>query len=297
MNEDQVTEIQVDDDDNITISDSDLFDGWDDDVVVAEESAESDEAPEVADQPAEEADQPEEKPVVPDTAPKTEESKTEEPQPDTDQYLELKHLDEIRKVSKEEAKVLAQKGMDYDRIRTKLGEAEQANEKLQKYESFLNEIKGDFATLDDLMTDTRARIMSDKDGISYEDAVQKVRTANQQAEQKAQEQAQPQVTRESVLEQMRQESCFAFKEKYPGVPAEKIPKEVWDDMMVTNNLVVSYERYVAASETNKKIDNLMAEIEAIKQNKINEEKAVGSLRNAGSAKVVDKYLEGWDDEY
>ena len=184
MNEDQMTELQVDDDANITISDSDLFDGWDDDSPVAEESTESDEVPEVADQPAEEPEQPEEPPQVQDDAPKTEEPKTEEPAPDTDQWLELKHLDEVRKVSKDEAKVLAQKGMDYDRIRSKLGEAEQANAKLQKYESFLNEIKGDFATLDDLMTDTRARIMSDKDGISYEDAVAKVKSANQQAEQK-----------------------------------------------------------------------------------------------------------------
>lgn len=296
MDEDQVTELQVDGDDNITISDADLFDGWDDDVAVAEESSEVVETPEVADQPDEEVEQPEEETVVPDTAPKTEEPKTEEPKPDTDQWLELKHLDEIRKVSKEEAKVLAQKGMDYDRIRGKLGEAEEANAKLQKYESFLNEIKGDFATLDDLMTDTRARILSDRESISYEDAVSRVKAANQQTEQKIQAQAQPQITREDVLEEMRRESCFAFKQKYPDVPAEKIPKEVWDDMNVTNNLVISYERYAAAAETNKKLENLMAEIEAIKQNKINEEKAVGSLRNAGSAKIVDKYLEGWDDD-
>ena len=296
MDEEQVTELQVDGDDNVTISDSDLFDGWDDDVAVTEESSDSDETPEVADQPDEEVEQPEEKPVVPDAAPKTEEPKPEEPKPDTDQYLELKHLDEVRKVSKEEARVLAQKGMDYDRIRTKYDEATSNIAKLQKYESFLNEIKGDFATLDDLMTDTRARILSDKESISYEDAVSKVKAANQHTEQKTQEQAQPQITREDVLEEMRRESCFAFKQKYPDVPAEKIPKEVWDDMQNTNSLVVSYERYVAANETNKKIENLMAEIEAIKQNKINEEKAVGSLRNAGSAKIVDKYLEGWDDD-
>ena len=294
MNEEMI-ELQVDDDANVTISDSDLFDGWDDNPPAPAEPAESDEAPEVADQPVEEASQPEEPPQVQDDAPKTEEPKTEEPAPDTDQWIELKHLDEVRKVSREEAKVLAQKGMDYDRIRGKLGEAEQANAKLQKYESFLNEIKGEFATLDDLMTDTRARIMSDKDGISYEDAVSKVKAANQQAEQKAQEPPKPEVTREDVLEQMRQESCLAFKHKYPDVPASKIPQEVWDDMQITNSLVLSYERYKASNETNKKIETLMAEIEAMKQNKINEEKAVGSLKNAGSVKTVDKYLEGWDD--
>ena len=298
MNEDQMNELQVDDESNITISDSDLFDGWDDTPTVAEESTESDEAPEVADQPDEEPERPEEPPQVQDDVPKTEEPVAEEPKPDTDQWLELKHLDEVRKVSREEAKVLAQKGMDYDRIRSKLNEAEQTNAKLQKYETFLNEIKGDFATLDDLMVDTKARIMSDKDGISYEDAVSKVKAANQQAEQKAQEEAkakeqsQPQVTRESILEQMRQDSITAFIAKYPDVKADKIPKEVWDDMQVTNSLVTSYEKY----NTRNELANIKAEIEALKQNKSNEEKAVGSLKNAGSVKTVDKYLEGWDDD-
>lgn len=298
MNEDQMNELQVDDESNITISDSDLFDGWDDTPTVAEESTESDEVPEVADQPDEEPERPEEPPQVQDDVPKTEEPVAEEPKPDTDQWLELKHLDEVRKVSREEAKVLAQKGMDYDRIRSKLNEAEQTNAKLQKYETFLNEIKGDFATLDDLMVDTKARIMSDKDGISYEDAVSKVKAANQQAEQKAQEEAkakeqtQSQVTRESILEQMRQESITAFIAKYPDVKADKIPKEVWDDMQVTNSLVASYEKY----NTRNELANIKAEIEALKQNKSNEEKAVGSLKNAGSVKTVDKYLEGWDDD-
>ena len=78
----------------------------------------------------------------PEDQPEPEPAKTEETEPteakqpdgqDTDQYLELKHFDEVKKVTKDEARVLAQKGMDYDRIRNKLGEAEESNAKLQKY--------------------------------------------------------------------------------------------------------------------------------------------------------------------
>lgn len=299
MNENTI-ELQVDNDANVTISDSDLFDGWDDDTPVAEESTESDAAPEMADQPTGEAEKPEEPPQVQDDAPKTEEPKTEEPKPDTDQYLELKHLDEVRKVSKEEARVLAQKGMDYDRIRNRLNDAEQAkdqvNAELQKYKSFLNEVKGEnFATVDDLMNDTRARIMSGKENISYEDALAKVTEANQQ---KAQQQA-PQPDRSAVIQEMRKASYKEFALAYPNVLPKDIPQEVWQDMERTNNLLASYERYTEKKDfenTKTELANIKAEIEALKQNKQNEEKAVGSLKTAGSAKTVDKYLEGWDDD-
>ena len=290
-------ELQVEDDANVTISDSDLFDGWDDDNSFAEESTESDEAPEVADQPTEEAKQPEEPPQVQDDAPKTEEPKPEEPKPDTDQYLELKHLDEVRKVSKEEARVLAQKGMDYDRIRGKLEEASNANAKLKVYEDFLTEIKGNFNTVEDLMADTRATILSEKENISYEDAMSKVKAANQQKEQATQ----PQFGSEEFIQQMKQRSYTAFAKKHPDILPKDIPAEVWEDVNTnTYNLETSYERYLAKSElanTKTELANIKAEIEALKQNKQNEEKAVGSLKTAGSAKTVDKYLEGWDDEY
>lgn len=291
--EENTVEVQVDDG-SANYTEDVLFDGWDDDVdFPKEEAAEKETVTE--DQPTESEHQPEETPTVQEEAPKTEEPKTEEPKPDTDQYLELKHLDEVRKVSKDEAKVLAQKGMDYDRIRGKLGEAEEANTRLKKYEDFLNEIKGDFATLDDLMTDTRAKIMSDKDGISYEDAVTKVKAAHQQSEQKPQQE-----TGESAIQQIRKASYQQFAQAYPNVLPKDIPQEVWQDMELTNNLVASYERYNEKKQfesTKTELANLKAEIEALKQNKINEEKAVGSLKTAGSTKTVDKYLEGWDDEY
>lgn len=293
---DEMIELQVTDSDenSLTISNDDLLDGWDDDVTPTEESTESDVAPEVADQPTGETSQTEENPAVQSEAPKTEEPKAEEPQPDADQYLELKHFDEVRKVSKDEAKVLAQKGIDYDRIRGRLGEAENTIQKLQKYETFLKEIQGDFKSIDDLMTDTRARVMSDKDGISYEDAVKKVQEANQPKPQQA-----PQEDRSAVIRAMKQASYEEFARMYPDILPKDIPVEVWQDMEKTNDLVVSYEKYTTKQElasTKSELANIKAEIEAIKQNKINEEKAVGSLKTSGSAKTVDKYLEGWDDE-
>ncbi len=216
----------------------------------------------------------------PEDQPEPEPAKTEETEPteakqpdgqDTDQYLELKHFDEVKKVTKDEARVLAQKGMDYDRIRNKLGEAEEANAKLQKYESFLNEIKGDFATLDDLMNDTRARVMADKENISYEDALKKVKEANQQPEPKKE----PEVDMNAVIQQIRKQSFQEFAQTYPDVKPTDIPKEVWEDLEKTNNLLASYVKYEA-----KKIKDENA---VLKKNAENKSRSVGSMKSSGNS--------------
>ena len=94
---------------------------------------------------------------------------------------------------------------------------------------------------------------------------------------------------------MRKESLSTFLQVYPTVKAKEIPQEVWDDMAVTNSLVASYAKY-EAKLVKQEAEKLKTENEILKQNKANEEKAVGSLKTSGSAKTVDKYLEGWDDD-
>ena len=235
------------------ISDAEFDEMWDSeegDGMFAEEASDD------------EADQPAEEPEATEPA----------EEPDTDQWLELKHFDEVRKVSKEEAKALAQKGMDYDRIRGKV-------DKLQKYEDFLNEIKGDFASLDDLMDDTRARLKADKDGISYEDALNKIKEAPAKTKQ----------VKEEVLEQIRQESIQAFAEAHPDIQAQDIPQEVWEDVFRTNNLEASYAKYVA-----KKMKDENA---VLKNNAKNKSRSTGSMRSAGKAQR-DEIDEMWyEDDY
>lgn len=235
---------------------------------------------------AEEADQQTTEPVETEEAEPTE---TEQPKDDgADQYLELKHLGEVKKVTKDEATVLAQKGMDYDRIHGKLDEANTELAKLKGYESFLKELQGDFATIEDLMNDTRARVKADKEGISYEDALAKVKEANKPKEEPA---PQPTITKESVFEQMAQESITAFLQKYPTVKADKIPKEVWDDMQLTHNLVASYERYTA-------MQKLAQENETLRKNAENKARSIGSMKSSGSKSQRDEIDEMWyDDDY
>ena len=232
-----------------------------------------------------EADQQSEEPAETEEAEPTE---VEQSQDDgADQYLELKHFDEVKKVTKEEAKELAQKGMDYDRIRGKLNEANTNIEKLQKYEQFLNELKGGFPSIEALMDDTRARLLSDKEGITKEQALARVQSARQQAEQ---QQNKAQVDINSVLETMRRESLTAFKQAYPDVRAKDIPQEVWDDMRSTNNLVASYAKYVAKK--------LTEENATLKKNAENKARSTGSMKSSGNKSQRDEIDEMWyDDDY
>ena len=248
--------------------------------------ADDDDAGFVETDTVEEADQQTTEPVETEEAEPTE---TEQPKDDgADQYLELKHLGEVKKVTKDEATVLAQKGMDYDRIHGKLDEANTELAKLKGYESFLKELQGDFASIEDLMNDTRARVKADKEGISYEDALAKVKEANKPKEEPA---PQPTITKESVFEQMAQESITAFLQKYPTVKADKIPKEVWDDMQLTHNLVASYERYTA-------MQKLAQENETLRKNAENKARSIGSMKSSGSKSQRDEIDEMWyDDDY
>ena len=259
------------------ISDSDFDAMWADDDSNDEVFA----APE----PEAEADQPEAQ--EPETTEETEPTEAEQPsEPDTDQYLELKHFDEVKKVNKEEAKVLAQKGMDYDRIRGKLEEANAVNARLQKYEEFLNELKGGFASIDDLMNDTRARLIADKEGITREQALERVKSANQQKEQ-AQQQAQ--FNRNAVYEEMRRESLTSFIAAFPGVKAAEIPQEVWDDMRITNNLVASYAKYQAKK--------LADENAVLKKNAENKARSTGSMKSAGKPQRDEIDAMWYEDDY
>ena len=233
---------------------------------------------------SEEADQPsEESAVTEETEPTESDAQAETPDQD---YLELKHFDTVKKVNKDEAKVLAQKGMDYDRIRGKLDEATAINAKLQKYEDFLNELKGGFNSIDDLMNDTRARLIADKEGITREQALERVKSANQQ---KQQLQQQAQINRNQVYEEMRRQSLTAFLSAFPGVKAKDIPQEVWDDMKSSNNLVASYAKYQAKK--------LADENAVLKKNAENKARSTGSMKSAGKTQRDEFDAMWYEDDY
>ena len=293
MDENDVQLVDQDDVNGSDLPDETVFDGWDDGFPVYVSTDDDGAVSTDDDVDDNQADQPEPEPDTPEQpAEQTETEPTEEKVPeaeDADQYLELKHFDEVKKVSKAEAKTLAQKGMDYDRIRGKLSDAEANVAQLTKFRDFLEELRGNYPSIEALMDDTRARVLADKENISYEEAVAKVQTSAKQKE------AEQRTSPEAINKLMREQSFETFLRNYPTVKAADIPKEVWDDVVKTNSLTASYANY-QNKLLNAELEKIKGEIEILKQNKVNEDKAVGSLKTSGTSKNTDKYLEGWDDD-
>ena len=262
-------------------------DGWPTEWTGAVEEDDGDEGE--TDEVTTEADQPTEEPKPEETkdAEKPAETEPEQKTEEEDQFLELKHMDTVRKVNRDEAKVLAQKGLDYDRIRGERDAMQKDYAQLKKYESFLNDLNGDFPSIDAMMTDTRARMLAEKEGISYADAVAKVGVMQQgaQPQQTQVQQGQPKVP-----------AVDQFVQKYPGVKAEEIPQAVWDEVKRTGDLVGAYENYQNTKVKDEKIKNLELEIETLKQNQKNAARSTGSATSSGKTSGKSLIQQLWDED-
>lgn len=264
-------------------------DGWDavvwgndDGADVEEDGGEESpvsEEPE-ADQPKDDAKQEPEKAAEPAETKPAAETEGE------DQFLELKYMDQSRKVNREEAKVLAQKGLDYDRIRGERDSLKEAGKKLEKYESFLNELKGDFPDIDSMITDTRARMIADKEGIPYADAVAKAKLMHPDKPQEAKRADQMQADNPVVR----------FIQQYPGVKAEEIPQSVWDDMKANGgDLAAAYGKYERQKQADE-IASLKDEIATLKQNQKNAARSTGSASSAGKTNAKSLIQQMWEED-
>jgi hypothetical protein len=290
MNENQITpeveevESQIEGAETETDADED---GWPTEWTDAAEESDDNEGE--TDEVTTEADQPTEEPKTEETkdADKPAEPEPEQKIEEQDQFLELKHMDTVRKVNRDEAKVLAQKGLDYDRIRGERDAMQKDYAQLKKYENFLNELKGDFPSIDAMMTDTRARMLAEKEGISYADAVAKVGVMQQgaQPQQTQVQQGQPKVP-----------AVDQFVQKYPGVKAEEIPQAVWDEVKRTGDLVGAYENYQNTKVKDDKIARLEQEIETLKQNQKNAARSTGSATSSGKTSSKSLIQQLWDED-
>jgi len=222
-----------------------------------------------------------------------------EGEPDQAESFVLKHLGEEKSVSRDEVVALAQKGLDYDRIREKWDGVKDDVARLRMYESFLTELaEARGGDIDGLIDETRIRTLIARAEAKGEDlspaaaAAQavKMRTefvpagyAPADPEAERQERSQREVAR--------------FMEKYPDVKAESIPKEVWDDMNQSDgDLLGAYQRF----ENRKLKDEIKAlkkDLEDVKQQKKNKARSTGSTKSAGSSAGRDAFDEGWDAEF
>lgn len=217
-----------------------------------------------------------------------EETKPEEPKPETEnQRFKLKYNGEESEVDREKVIELAQKGMDYDRIKQERDEFKADGATMQRYkeqDGFLKDLaESAGVTVEKLMEQTKVRVLMSKDPkLTEEDALKQVR----EAAKKATEKKETEKATEPSPEERRQAMFAGFMQAYPNVKADEIPKEVWEDAGRTFDLTGAYQRW-----ENRK---LKAEIELLRQNNKNKERSTGSRKSVGSAKPKDDFDDAWD---
>ena len=210
----------------------------------------------------------------------------------------LRHMDETKNVGEAEMVTLAQKGMDYDRIRAKYDESKPAMEILSIFAKQKGVSVADYVSF--LRTEAKKA-----DGLSEAEARRSIeledreaavtaREAEQAAERQAAEQANAAA---NAAAQRRKADIDEFAREYPDVARnpDAIPKVVWDAVAAGSSLTVAYAKYTA-KQAREEAERTRSAAQAAQQNIKNAARSTGSMQSAGqNAGGRDPFLEGWGE--
>ena len=210
----------------------------------------------------------------------------------------LRHMDETKNVGEAEMVTLAQKGMDYDRIRAKYDESKPAMEILSIFAKQKGVSVADYVSF--LRTEAKKA-----DGLSEAEARRSIeledreaavtaREAEQAAERQAAEQSNAAA---NAAAQRRKADIDEFAREYPDVARnpDAIPKEVWDAVAAGSSLTVAYAKYTA-KQAREEAERTRSAAQAAQQNIKNAARSTGSMQSAGqNAGGRDPFLEGWGE--
>ena len=283
--ETEVIETEVSDAEEVKAVDIADDEEWGDDLDFSDLNAEDDGDDEVIEFGVE-ADQPDEEPDVEPEAPEAEKPAEEQKDDTADQRFNLKHLDEVKEVNRDEVIQLAQKGMDYDRIRTERDAMKADYGQLQDMKAFMQELADNSGmSIEDFVIGARAKLMMAKDETLTEEAAMKQLKAKAVEDNKPPEEDTRQ-QQEAELREKRMADVKKFNTLYPNVKAEDIPPEVYSTARDTGDLAGAYSAW--------RIKQLEEEIAVSAKNKKNENRSTGS-RKTGGKSVFDNFDAMWDD--
>ena len=205
----------------------------------------------------------------------------------------LKYMGEEKEFSREDTIALAQKGMDYDRVKDKLSEANQLAESNAEAAEFVK-FMADSMGVDpaEFMLSAKAGSLSKKEGISLEEAKGRLRLEAREksiaAREKALEEKAKAEKQESDAQAQRLQQLTDFMKAYPTVKAADIPQEVFQKAHKEGiPLVAAYAMHEAAAAK--------AELETARQNAENAKASVGSASTSGKHQTVDEFDASWYD--
>ena len=286
-----------------------FLDGWGDEQTAqdAPETSETAEGEDTAEEETEPASETEGAQSAPDggaaetaaeTGAEAQTETTEQKADAPEKTWTLRHMDETKNVGEAEMVTLAQKGMDYDRIRAKYDESKPAMEILSIFAKQKGVSVADYVSF--LRTEAKKA-----DGLSEAEARRSIeledreaavtaREAEQAAERQAAEQANAAA---NAAAQRRKADIDEFAREYPDVARnpDAIPKEVWDAVAAGSSLTVAYAKYTA-KQAREEAERTRIAAQAAQQNVKNAARSTGSMQSAGqNAGGRDPFLEGWGE--
>ena len=202
----------------------------------------------------------------------------------------LKYMDEEKTVSREEVVTLAQKGMDYDRVRRRLDEAGSALKEYKELKGKLG-LRGEQLrwmdelareqgkSLDEILEEAHVQLLMGKSGKSEEVC----RTSARQQKEEWQ--------RGNSARQRRNDEITDFFRVYPEQAKDpgKIPKSVWEQVKGGETLLNAYRNYEVES-----LRKELAQQKAERQRLQDQVRTTGSQSSRGS-KWTDPFDAIWYD--
>ena len=209
----------------------------------------------------------------------------------------LRHMDEVRQVGEADMVVLAQKGLDYDRIRGKYDEskpvmelfgsfAKQAGMSIPDYVSFIRTQAKQASGMSEAEARRTVELEDREAAVSAKEAVEAQRQngANQAAQARA------------AADARRNADIAEFQRLFPDAAKDPkaIPQEVWAAVRSGMSLVSAYSKY-AVDQANAARQAAEQKAAASAQNQQNASRSTGSMQSAGeSLSSKDPFMEGWD---
>lgn len=226
----------------------------------------------------------------------SETTQAQQPPADAPKTWTLNHLGESRTVGEADMVVLAQKGLDYDRIRTKYDESRPVMELFNQFARKAGMTVPDYVAY----IRTQAKKAT---GMSEADAKRTVELEDREAAVAAKEDAEAQrrnaanqaAAAQQSADARRRADVLEFQKIFPDVARDpkSIPQEVWAEVRGGTTLTAAYTRYALAQA---KAAQQAAEhkAEAAAQNQKNAARTTGSMKSAGNSAGKDPFLEGWE---
>ena len=220
-----------------------------------------------------------------------------QPKADAPKMWTLRHMDEVRQVGEADMVVLAQKGLDYDRIRGKYDEskpvmelfgsfAKQAGMSIPDYVSFIRTQAKQASGMSEAEARRTVELEDREAAVSAKEAeeAQRQNGANQAAQARA------------AADARRNADIAEFQRLFPDAAKDPkaIPQEVWACVQSGMSLVSAYSKY-AVDQANAARQAAEQKAAASAQNQQNASRSTGSMQSAGeSLASKDPFMEGWD---